>query len=203
MCAAYEAPHSSPLWDTFAFLPTTHLSQRSCPWPAFMPSGSVSIEVSSCLRYKTLDNKKHCFPHMGIRAHFLPWQIPEPVAWENLWFYLEFNTFMILYMGKIELLSTVCLANKYPIKNPLRSVSRVLLLLDKILNCYESVCHQIYLLYVEWKPNLKKVNTQVSSDVSSNSGFWLCLAGRTLIIFYKNGKSRPSIRIKYKNKKVS
>lgn len=74
---AYEAPHSSPLWDTFAFLPTTHLSQRSCPWPAFMPSGSVSIEVSSCLRYKTLDNKKHCFPHMGIRAHFLPWQIPD------------------------------------------------------------------------------------------------------------------------------
>lgn len=116
---------------------------------------------------------------------------------------LRVQYFMILYMGKIELLSTVCLANKYPIKNPLRSVGRVLLLLDKILNCYESVCHQIYLLYVEWKPNLKKVNTQVSSDVSSNSGFWLCLAGRTLIIFSKNGKSRPSIRIKYKNKKVS
>lgn len=43
-----------PLWDTFAFLPTTHLSQESCPWPGFMLSRSVSIEASSCLEIQNL-----------------------------------------------------------------------------------------------------------------------------------------------------
>lgn len=148
---AYEAPHSSPLWDTFAFLPTTHLSQRSCPWPAFMPSGSVSIEVSSCLRYKTtrqeetLTTRNIAFLTWESEHIFFPGRF-QTCHLRELVILLRVQYFMILYMGKIELLSTVCLANKYPIKNPLRSVGRVLLLLDKILNCYESVCHQIYLL---------------------------------------------------------
>lgn len=76
-----------------------------------------------------------------IGVHFPPEQVPESVTGKNLWFYLERNTSVIVYMRQTQPVSIVYLANKDLIKSPLKAAGRILLPLDQALNCSDIVCH--------------------------------------------------------------
>lgn len=86
------------------------------------------------------NSKQHCFSDMDIRDNFPPEQTPESFASKKLWFYLEHNTSVTVYMRWAKLLSIVYLANKDLIESPSKAVGRILLPLNDALNCSDIVC---------------------------------------------------------------